>query len=411
MQSWRMFLSISALAIAALLAVSTAAPQTHAVRVRVKPATVKAGTKLVVTAVVRPAGKRCTGTATGAGARPVRLAAKKAVRGVASWRWTVSHTAKGGRGIARVTCAGAGVGTARFTVTPRPPPPPPATDPVIAAVGDIACDPAARAFNGGNGTAANCRQKSVSNLVVDAGYTAVLALGDLQYEDGAYSKFLQSYDLSWGRVKPITRPAVGNHEYLTPGAAGYFQYFGAAAGDPSGGYYSYDVGRWHLIALNSQCSKAGGCKAGSRQEAWLQQDLATHKNRCVLAYWHHPRFSSGPHGSHTQMATIWNDLVTGGADVVLTGHDHSYERFEPAGVTPATSDQPTLDPNGIRSIVVGTGGKNLTRFTKPPLAGAVVRNDQTYGVLRMTLHPESYDWRFVPEAGKTFTDAGSALCD
>jgi acid phosphatase type 7 len=408
MQSWRMWLSIPALAIAALLAVSTAAPQSHAVRVRVNPVTVKAGTRLVVTAAVRPAGKRCTGTATGAGAPRVRLAAKKAVRGVASWRWTVSLAAKGGRGIARVTCAGAGVGTARYTVTPRPPPPPP--DPVIAAVGDIACDPGSRTFNGGNGTATNCRQKAISDLVVNGGYTAVLTLGDLQYEDGAYSKFLQSYDLSWGRVKPITRPAVGNHEYLTPDAAGYFQYFGAAAGTPGAGYYSYDVGLWHLIAINSQCSKAGGCKAGSRQEAWLRQDLAAHQNRCVLAYWHHPRFSSGPHGSHLQMATIWNDLVTGGADVALAGHDHSYERYEPIGVTPATSDQPTLDPNGIRSFVVGTGGKNLTRFTKPPLVGAVVRNDQTYGVLRMTLHAESYDWRFVPEPGKTFTDAGSAAC-
>jgi calcineurin-like phosphoesterase family protein len=404
-------LSISVLAITALLVVSTAAPRSHAVRVRVKPATVRAGDRLVVTAAVRPIGKRCTGSATGAGAPPIRLAAKKAHRGVVTWRWTVSHAAKGGRGIARVKCAGAGVGTAHFTVTPQPPPPPPVNDPVIAAVGDIACDPATRAFNGGNGTATNCRQKAVSDLVVNAGYTAILALGDNQYEDGAYSKFLQSYDLSWGRVKPITHPAAGNHEYLTTDASGYFQYFGAAAGAPSEGYYSYDIGSWHMIALNSQCSKAGGCKAGNRQEVWLRQVLAAHANRCVLAYWHHPRFSSGPHGSHTQMATIWNDLVTGGADVVLTGHDHSYERFEPAGVTPATAGEPTLDPNGIRSFVVGTGGKNLTRFTRPPLAGAVVRNDQTYGVLRMTLHPESYDWRFVPEAGKTFTDAGSARCD
>lgn len=407
MQNWKMCMSVSALASAALLLASSATSQSHVVRVRVTPTTVPAGNKFVVTAAVRPPGRRCTGTATGAGANPVRLAAKKAVRGVVSWRWTVSRAAKGGRGIARVVCAGAGVGTARFTVTPRPPP---VTDPVIAAVGDIACDPGTRAFNGGNGTATNCRQKAVSDLVVNAGYTAVLTLGDIQYEDGEYAKFMQSYDPSWGRVKAVTRPVPGNHEYLTKDAAGYFQYFGAAAGDPAKGYYSYSLGSWHLIAINSQCSKASGCHAASPQHTWLRDVLAANKNRCVLAYWHHPRFSSGRHGSHRQMTTIWNTLVTEGADVVLSGHDHSYERFEAIGVTPASSEQPVLDANGIRSFVVGNGGKNLTPFTKPPLTGAAVRNDHTYGVLKLTLHPESYDWQFVPEAGKTWTDGGSTRC-
>ena len=246
--------------------------------------------------------------------------------------------------------------------------------------------------------------------MVNAGYTAVLTLGDIQYEDGEYSKFLQSYDLSWGRLKPITRPVVGNHEYLTKDAAGYFQYFGTAAGEPLSGYYSYTLGSWLLIALNSQCSHVGGCHQGSRQVAWLRNVLATHQNRCVLAYWHEPRFSSGQHGGHRQVAVIWNDLVAAGADVVLSGHNHVYERFEPIGVTDVTSESPTLDPNGIRQFVVGTGGKNVTRFSAPPLAGEVVRNDHTFGILKLTLHPDRYDWQFVPEAGKTWTDTGSASC-
>jgi hypothetical protein len=281
---------------------------------------------------------------------------------------------------------------------------------VIAAVGDIACDPESRAFGGGNGTERNCRQKAVSDLVVDAGYAAVLVLGDIQYEDGAYWKFLQSYDRSWGRVKAITRPAVGNHEYLTPDAAGYFQYFGAAAGQPGLGYYSYDLGTWHLIALNSQCNKGGRCGAGSQQETWLREDLATHPRRCMLAYWHDPRFSSGQHGGSRQMAVIWNDLVAAGVDVVLAGHNHVYERFEPLGAAALATEEPSPSPTGIRQFVVGTGGKNVTRFTQPPLPGETVRNDQTYGVLRLTLRPDSYEWRFVPESGKTFTDSGSGRC-
>jgi acid phosphatase type 7 len=307
------------------------------------------------------------------------------------------------------------VATVPSTPTPAPQPPPPAGagDPVIVAVGDIACDPASESFLGGNGTSRNCRQKATSDLVLGIAPTAVLTLGDTQYEDNAYSKYLQSFDPSWGRVKQLIRPAPGNHEYLTPKAAGYFQYFGAAAGDPNKGYYSYDLGRWHVIALNSQCSAIGSCASGSAQEVWLKQDLAAHRNRCVLAYWHHPRFTSGQHGSAHQMTAIWNDLVEARADVVLQGHNHVYERFEPIGRAPQGSEkhqQPILDPNGIRSFVVGTGGKNLTRFTEPPLTGEAVRDSETYGVLKLTLHPAGYDWTFVPEAGKSFTDSGSATC-
>ncbi len=178
-----------------------------------------------------------------------------------------------------------------------------ASDPVIAAAGDIACDPSDANFANGSGNSNACRQKYTSDLLVNAGLSAVLDLGDNQYYCGGYQAFLQSYDLSWGRLKSITHPSVGNHEYLTSGgtgcdttnagAAGYFNYFGSAAGTPGQGYYSYDVGTWHVIALNSNCTDAGGCGSSSPQYKWLQSDLAAHTNFCTLAYWHIPLFSSG----------------------------------------------------------------------------------------------------------------------
>ncbi len=295
-----------------------------------------------------------------------------------------------------------------FTASPIPSPTKTATpvttgDPVIAAAGDIACDPADGSFNGGNGTASNCRQKAVSDLFVGKNFSAVLTLGDTQYEDGSLSKFQQSFDPSWGRAKNIIRPSVGNHEYLTGGASGYYSYFGSAAGDPTKGYYSYDIGAWHLIALNSNCSQVGGCGAGSPQEQWLKSDLAAHLNACTLAYWHHPRFSSGEHGSNTSYDAFWKDLYAAGAEIVLNGHDHDYERFalqNPSGAA---------DPNGIQEFVVGTGGKNHYTFTTTQ-ANSVVRNPDTYGILKLTLHATSYDWQFVPEAGKTFSDSGTANC-
>ncbi len=295
-----------------------------------------------------------------------------------------------------------------FTASPLPSPtntPPLNTtgDPVIAAAGDIACDPADGSFNGGNGSTNNCRQKAVSDLLVGTNLSAVLTLGDNQYEDGTLTKFQQSYDLSWGRVKNITHPAAGNHEYNTAGASGYYDYFGAAAGDKTKGYYSYDIGAWHFIALNSNCSQVGGCGSGSPQEQWLKADLAAHPNMCTLAYWHHPRFSSGEHGSSTSYDAFWKDLYTAGAEIVLNGHDHDYERFAPQNPGGAA------DPNGIQEFVVGTGGKNHYTFTAIQ-PNSAVRNSDTYGVLKLTLHATSYDWQFVPEAGKTFSDSGTRNC-
>jgi hypothetical protein len=279
-------------------------------------------------------------------------------------------------------------------------------DPVIAAAGDIACDPRSSHYKQGKGTEDNCRMKATSDLLVNANLAAVLPLGDNQYERGSFENFQQSYDPTWGRVKSITRPVVGNHEYLTNGAYGYFKYFGAAiAGDWKKGYYSYDIGSWHLIALNSNCQAVGGCQAGSTQEKWLKADLAAHPNACTLAYWHHPRFSSGKHhGNDGTYDAFWKTLYASGVEIVLNGHEHNYERFAPQ------SPDAKLDPKqGIRQFVVGTGGKSLYPFGKSQ-ANSEVRNADTYGVLMLTLHPNGYSWKFVPEAGKNFTDSGSDVC-
>lgn len=279
-----------------------------------------------------------------------------------------------------------------------------AADPKIAAAGDIACDPVSSSYNGGNGTATACRHKYTSNLLVGAGYSKILGLGDMQYENGALTKFNTSYHPTWGRVKSITRPAPGNHEYQTSGASGYFSYFGSLAGTAGKGYYSYNVGTWHLIALNSNCSAVGGCGAGSAQEKWLRADLKAYTNRCTLAYWHHPRFSSGQHGNNSATAAFWNALYQYNADVILVGHDHTYERFGPQ--TPGAVADPL---RGIRQFVVGTGGKSLYPFPTVR-ANSQKRHNGTYGVLEMTLKPTSYAFKFRPEAGKTFTDTGSGNC-
>lgn len=224
---------------------------------------------------------------------------------------------------------------------------------------------------------------------------AVLTLGDNQYDNGALTEYQASYDQTWGRLKAITHPAPGNHEYQTPAASGYFAYYGHSAGR---GYYSFNVGRWHLISLDSEIDAS----AGSAQEQWLKNDLQAHKAYCTLAYWHKPRFSSGVNGNYAAYATLWQDLYAAGADVILNGHDHDYERFGAQN----PSAQP--DPKGIREFVVGTGGRNhFALATRQP--NSQVFNSDTFGVLELTLHPTSYDWRFQPVAGAGFTD-GHANC-
>jgi len=286
------------------------------------------------------------------------------------------------------------------------------TDPVIAAAGDIACDPTSSSYNGGNGTSGSCHALKTSNMLVNGGFSAILPLGDNQYYCGGYQAFMQSYDASWGRVKSITYPSVGNHEYLTSGGTGcdptgkglgYFQYFGAAAGLASQGYYSYNMGTWHLIALNSNCSSAGGCSASSAQGQWLVADLAAHANMCTLAYWHIPLYSSGGRANGNSLY-FWQALYAAHADVILSSHDHTYERFAPQ------DPSAHLDTaNGIREFIVGTGGANHTSFVTVA-ANSEVRDSTSFGIMEMTLHAKSYDWNFVPDTAGGFTDAGTGTC-
>ena len=238
---------------------------------------------------------------------------------------------------------------------------------------------------------------------------AVFAAGDLAYEKGSAADFKNCYDPAWGRFKDRTKPALGNHEYADPTAAGYFQYWGAQAGPAGKGYYSYDLGDWHIVVLNTNCDakEMGGCAAGSRQEIWLKEDLAKHRQACILAYGHHALFSSGlfkKHAVHPELKQLWDDLYAAHADLVLAGHEHSYERFAPQ------DPEGKADPaNGIREIVAGTGGRShdLLGFATP---NSEVREWDTYGVLKLTLSPGKYAWEFIPEEGKTFHDAGSSVC-
>ena len=230
-----------------------------------------------------------------------------------------------------------------------------------------------------------------------------MAVGDLAYPDGTKENF-ECYERTWGRVKSRTRPSVGNHEFHSQGATYYFSYFGDAAGDPKTGYYSYELGTWHIIVLNSECLQVGGCDTGSAEEKWLRADLAAHRVACTLAYFHKPLFSSGgTHGDDPEIVPLWQALYDANADVVVGGHDHDYERFAPQ--TPLAKPDAA---RGIREFVVGTGGKSHRPFA-PPHANSEVRNTDTFGVLKLTLRPGAYDWQFIPEAGKTFTDAGNGV--
>ncbi len=267
-------------------------------------------------------------------------------------------------GLAVALVLAGGGGTA-----PRPP--------TLVAVGDIA----SCASNGDEQTAALVKRLPGT----------IAVLGDIAYDDGSSADFAHCFDPSWGPLVPRIRAALGNHEYNTGTAAVAISKFAL----PQNGWYSYAIGAWHVIVLNSNCDEIGGCARDSLQWRWLKADLAAHRNRCTLAYWHHPRFSSGLHGSSVATAALWDLLSRAGADVVLSGHDHDYERFAPI--------------KGIRSFVVGTGGKSLYPMLVPR-ARSVVRSSSTYGVLELTLRPTGYNWRFLPVRGGRFTDAGKANC-
>src|ERR687897_3397556 len=263
-------------------------------------------------------------------------------------------------------------------------------DPVLVGAGDIA----------------SCRStgdEATAGLLAGIDGT-VTTLGDNAYPKGTDANFAKCYEPSWGQFKARTMPSPGNHEYETPGALGYFDYFGTAAGDPGEGYYSYDLGSWHLVALNSNCGEGEiRCGPDSPQGRWLKEDLAANdEESCTLAYFHHPLFTSGAYRPGIErVERLWEILYAAGGDVVLNGHDHNYQRFAPQDPVGR------VDPeNGIRQFVVGTGGRSLYEIANP-IANTEVYNDDTYGVLELTLQQTRYEWEFVPVEGESFTDSRS----
>jgi hypothetical protein len=273
--------------------------------------------------------------------------------------------------------------------TPSPSPSPPPGIVTLVGAGDIA----------------DCSSSGdeATEQVLDGIPGTVFTAGDNVYTNGTSTEFTNCYDPSWGQQKARTRPAPGNHDYNTTGAAGYFGYFGAAAGDPAKGYYAYDLGAWRIYVLNSNCGVVS-CATGSPQEQWLRADLAAGPRICVAAIWHHPRFSDGTHGNSTTVQPFWQALYDANADLVITGHDHDYQRW--AAQTPTG----TLDSaRGIVEFVVGTGGESHYAFTGASpnrLAG----NDTTFGVLRLDLSATGYAFRFMPVAGMSYSDSGTGNC-
>jgi acid phosphatase type 7 len=292
--------------------------------------------------------------------------------------------------------------------TPEPPPtttqPPPTTTPEPQTTTETKPADEGVTFIGA-GDIANCEVAGGGGarstaLILDRYPNAVIyTTGDHAYQTGSEKEFRSCYEPTWGRFKARTHPAVGNHDLITDKGKPYYDYFGEAAGPRNLGYYSYEVGSWHVIALNS----AIPARKGSDQMKWLTEDLAAHKTECTLAYWHIARYSSGAHGSDPLMADAWKILYDAGADVVLASHDHNYERFAPM------DDRGKTDDKGIRSFVVGTGGGGVYEF-KSKAQNSEVKDNTTYGVLKMVLKPGSYDWEFIPMPGKTFRDSGSGKC-
>lgn len=291
----------------------------------------------------------------------------------------------------------------------RAPPGPP----VLVGAGDIArCYPS---DNPTDITPPSLTAAEATAKLLDQIPGTVIAVGDNAYEFGSLSDYLLCYHPTWGRHKARTRPAVGNHEYLTPGAAGYFGYFFPQGGAP-GGYYSYNLGSWHVVVLNSmtqwtECpppktSPAEGrtCVGDILQKLWLFADLRWHRQRCTAVYFHHPRFSSGRHGSQYEMQQFWDIMYANGVDVVVSGHDHLYERF-----APQDPDGNSDTERGIRQFTVGTGGAELYEFTTV-LPNSEVRDNSTHGVLALRLNDGGYAWEFVPVAGGSFRDSGSGVC-
>jgi len=275
--------------------------------------------------------------------------------------------------------------------TPQPPPPPiPSPPQIFVGAGDIAqCTP-------------TLEPALATGRMLDTIGGTIFTIGDNAYYQASDEDFRNCYQPAWGRFLARTFPIPGNHEYETfPDAAPYYRYFGAQAGVPGIGYYSYDLGDWHIIALNSNYRQGVGVGANSAQGAWLQADLAAHRNKCTLAYWHHPLFSSGPNGFNTDMRDFWRILYNAGVEVVLNGHDHLYERF-----APQTPDGLRDEAKGIRQFTVGTGGAALYDFVTHAANSQV--QIKAFGVIKFTLSSDGYRWEFLPVSGAS--DSGSASC-
>lgn len=249
-------------------------------------------------------------------------------------------------------------------------------------------------------TCQNDNDEATAKILDQYSNALVLTLGDNVYDSGKITEYLNCYEPTWGRHKDRTFPSIGNHDYGVPGGDDYFAYFERSK--PS--YYSFNRGNWHFIALDSNCTITS-CAVGSEQETWLKTDLASlDQEKCVVAYMHHPRVSSSKHGNHDVVQPLWDTLYQAGADIVLSGHDHVYERFAPL----APDGSPDAD-RGMRYFLVGTGGKEFYDF-KDIKTGSEVRNNTEYGVLKLDLKPDSYNWKFLPAANGVFSDTGSATC-
>jgi hypothetical protein len=279
-------------------------------------------------------------------------------------------------------------------LTARLPRPPAA----VVVAGDIACQPQQQT------TDAECRQGDTAALAQSLEPDAVAMPGDIQYRSGTMSEFRGSFHPTWGQLVAPLRPVPGNHEYRTPGAADYFDYFAWQSGWRPPAWYAYDLGPWRLIALNSNC-EAGRveCRPGSPQERWLRETLAFEPRRCTLAYWHHPRYSSGYHGSDPRTAPFWRALREAGAELVIGGHDHHYERFAPQ------DERGRYATNGARQFVVGTGGSHLSALRRPRAPHSEHGDDRHLGVLLLKLYEDAYSWRFVDLEGRVL-DFGRGSC-
>lgn len=268
--------------------------------------------------------------------------------------------------------------------------------PVIAAVGDIAC-PA-----GSAPSPTQCQQAAVAARIEKSPARSVWLLGDIQYPTGAPADFRSSFARSWRAVLPLARPTPGNHEYMTAGAAGYFDFFGRRAGPARRGYYSFDIGRWHVVSLNSNCTIIS-CAKDSSQSAWLRRDLERHRHRCTAAFWHAPRYSSGSvHGDDPSTRPLWRILQRHRAEFVLGGHDHDFEGFR------RQDADGHADRRGMQQFVVGTGGRSQYPF-KVAAPNSIVRRTNTFGFLQMKLMPQRFSWKFVDVGGRSLA-SGKARC-